>query len=495
MDASLYCSSAASFFQFCVPEKYPGSLTPGLGQSHEHTPGKYGTICLNMNDETKEFLGEVLTLSLPVGMQQIINLFVHLIDNIMVGQLGELAMTAVSISGTFAWLVNVFGMGLAHGANVVMAQDWGSGNVKRIKNLFSFIVTATAVVTMLFFVVTAFFPGQIIRIYTSIPEFIEPGVSYLSIMKYGFIIAGLSQVMLLMLQSVRSVKIGLINSIISCFTNIFFNWMFIFGHLGAPAMGVRGAAVGTIIARSIELAVTVTYILKFEKNLKFRISDFNPVLEKNFFIQFVKITTPLLIIDVLSNLVSSVQTMITGRISQYYISANSIVHQAWTILNSFCTGVAASANIMIGNLIGKNDVKKALRDVWRFVKMAVILGVVSSALVQVLLPFLMQFYKVTEDTLILTRQMGYSASFMMLFLPMCFIVFNGILKAGGQTRRLLLVDLAANWLIAIPFGYVAAFILHWHPAVLYAVLRSGNIFKAFWGLNRLWKGDWINRIS
>lgn len=448
-----------------------------------------------MDQETKKFLNEVLTLSLPVGLQQIINLLVHLIDNIMVGQLGELAITAVSISGTFTWLVHVFGMGLAHGANVVMAQDWGAGNVKRIKNLFSFIVTASACMSLLFFVLTSLFPEQIIRIYTSMEQFVAPGVSYLEIVKYSFLLSGLSQVMLLMLQSVRSVRIGLINSVISCFTNIFFNWMFIFGHFGVPAMGVRGAAVGTVIARAIELAVTVTYLLKFEKNLKFRISDFDPVLEKGFLVQFVKITTPLLIIDVLSNMVSSVQTMITGRISPYYISANSIVHQAWTILNSFCTGVAASANIMIGNLIGRGELEKALRDVWRFVRMALGLGLMSSALVQVLLPFLQQFYKVTEETRILTRQMGYSASFMMLFLPLCFIVFNGILKAGGQTRKLMRVDLAANWLIAIPAGYVAAFILHWHPAVLYAVLRSGNIFKAFWGLNKLRKGDWIHRIT
>ena len=448
-----------------------------------------------MDNETKEFIREVFTLSLPVGFQQIINLTVNMIDNIMVGQMGELAITAVSISGTFTWLVMVFGTGLAHGANVVMAQDWGSGNVQRIKKLFSFVLTMSFSAALIFFVLTSLFPDRIIQIYSSIPQFVAPGVEYLSIMKYSFLLTSISQMTLLMLQSVRSVKIGLYNSILSCFTNIFLNWVLIFGHLGFPALGIRGAALATVIARSIELVITLTYLFRFEPNLQFRPKDFHPVLEKEFLLQYIHITLPLLIIDVFSNLVSSVQTMISGRISQYYISANSIVHMAWTIPNSFCVGVSASANIMVGNLIGSSRFDTAKSYAWKFVRTALLLGVIASGLVQVILPVLSSFYKITDETRILTRQMGYAASCTVLFLPLCFVVFNGILKAGGQTRKLMYVDMAANWLIAIPFGYIAAFVLHWHPAVLYAVLRSGNLFKAGWGLLQLKKGDWIHRIA
>jgi len=448
-----------------------------------------------MDNETKEFIREVFTLSLPVGFQQIINLTVNMIDNIMVGQMGELAITAVSISGTFTWLVMVFGTGLAHEANVVMAQDWGSGNVQRIKKLFSFVITMSFSAALIFFVLTSLFPERIIQIYSSMPQFVAPGVEYLSIMKYSFLLTSISQMTLLMLQSVRSVKIGLYNSILSCFTNIFLNWVLIFGHLGFPALGIRGAALATVIARSIELVITLTYLFRFEPNLQFRPKDFHPVLEKEFLLQYIHITLPLLIIDVFSNLVSSVQTMISGRISQYYISANSIVHMAWTIPNSFCVGVSASANIMVGNLIGSSRFDTAKSYAWKFVRTALLLGVIASGLVQVILPVLSNFYKITDETRILTRQMGYAASCTVLFLPLCFVVFNGILKAGGQTRKLMYVDMAANWLIAIPFGYIAAFVLHWHPAVLYAVLRSGNLFKAGWGLLQLKKGDWIHRIA
>ena len=218
-----------------------------------------------MDNETKEFIREVFTLSLPVGFQQIINLTVNMIDNIMVGQMGELAITAVSISGTFTWLVMVFGTGLAHGANVVMAQDWGSGNVQRIKKLFSFVLTMSFSAAVIFFVLTSLFPDRIIQIYSSMPQFVAPGVEYLSIMKYSFLLTSISQMTLLMLQSVRSVKIGLYNSILSCFTNIFLNWVLIFGHLGFPALGIRGAALATVIARSIELVITLTYLFRLNR--------------------------------------------------------------------------------------------------------------------------------------------------------------------------------------------------------------------------------------
>lgn len=450
---------------------------------------------MKIDNETKEFIREVFVLALPVGIQQIINLLVNLIDNIMVGQLGELAITAVSISGTYTWLVMVAGMGMARGANVIMSQYWGAGNVKKIKQLFSFVLTASVFVAMIFFVITSLFPAQIIRIYTSIPEFVEPGVSYLSILKYSFLLTGISQTSVIMLQSVRSVKIGLYNSILSCFTNIFLNWVLIFGHFGLPAMGVRGAALATVLARAIELIITLVYLFRFEPHLKFRIHEFDPVLDKEYLMSFVRITAPLLAIDILSNLVSSVQTMITGRISPYYISANSIVHMAWTIPNSFCVGTSTACNVMIGNLIGNNEFEKAKINARRFVKTAVVFGICSSAMVQVLLPILMSYYKVTQETLILTKQMGYAASCTVLFLPMTFMVFNGILKAGGQTKKLMIVDMIANWLIAIPFGYVAAFVFHWHPAVLYAVLRSGNLFKAIWALVQLKKDNWIHKIA
>lgn len=443
----------------------------------------------------RSFIKDVFILALPVGIQQVINLSVNLIDNLMIGSLGEASISAVAICGTYCWLANTFVNGLAGGAVIIAAQDWGNQNLTRIRKLFSFVLTACFVIGVLFLIVTALFPVQILRIYSNAPEIIEPGVGYLNFIKYTFPLNSLSMAIMILLRSVRSVKLGLYNSITSCFSNVFFNWVFIYGHLGFPAMGAAGAALGTLIARGIELIVSLVYLFCLEKNLHFRPTDFQLNIGKDLFFKFIKITAPLLIIDVLGNLASSVQTMITGRISTNYVSANSIVHMAWQIPNVFCWGIGMAASIMIGNSLGRNDKAQAYKDSLRFIWTSVFFGLFSAVMVQVLLPFLIQFYNVTEATRILAKEMGYSASITVLFLATSAILCNGVIKSGGYTHKLLRIDLLANWLVAIPLGLITAFYLKWPAPVIYLVLRSGNILKTIWGLGRLKKGDWMQNIS
>ncbi|MCF0114030.1 MAG: hypothetical protein HUJ56_01660, partial [Erysipelotrichaceae bacterium] len=291
-----------------------------------------------MQTENKEFIKDVFTLALPMGLQQVINLCVTLIDSIMIGSLGEAAITAVSVCSTFGWLSYTFTNGLANGALVFAAQDYGNKNLARIKKLLSLVVTLALVSGIFFFILTTLFPVQIIKIYSNVPEIIQPGCEYLKYIKYTYPIQAISFSIVLLLRSVRSVKVGFYNSLFSCFSNVFFNWVFIYGNLGAPALGAAGAAIGTLIARIIELIVTLIYLFFIEQNLKFKPSDYSLDLPWSYILQYFQVMIPLLIIDVLSSLVSSAQTMISGRISAYYVAANSIVHMSWQIPSVFAFG-------------------------------------------------------------------------------------------------------------------------------------------------------------
>lgn len=448
-----------------------------------------------MNQENKSFIKEVTVLALPAGLQMMIESVVTLIDNIMIGSLGEAAITAVSVSSTFFWLCSTFVMAMASGASIISAQDYGQGNLGRIKRLLSFIVLVTIVISSGFTVITYAFPSQILKIYSNIPSIIAPGTAYLRYMAFSLPLWGISTAITLMLRSVRSVKIGLYNSLLSCFSNLFFNWIFIFGHLGMPAMGVAGAALGTLLARVIQFTITMIYLFFIEKNLGYRPGDFNPKISKELLQTFVRITTPILIMEVLTNLVSSIQTMITGRISENYISANAITHMAWQLPNTFCWGVGTAAGIMTGNALGSGDLRKAEKDGQRFVYTSLVFGFFSAMMVQILLPFILQFYHVTEETKRLSQQMGYMASIAVIFIAFNCIICNGVIKSGGHTKKLLLVDLLGNWLVALPLGYIAAFILHWPAYLLYLILRSGNVIKSIWGIIYLKKGKWMHKIS
>ena len=281
----------------------------------------------------------------------------------------------------------------------------------------------------------------------------------------------------------------------SCVSNVFFNWVFIYGNLGAPAMGAAGAALGTLIARVIEFVVSVVYLLLIEKNLKFRLGDFDPRLDLDFLKQYIQIAIPLLAIDVFTNFSSSVQTMITGRVNEYYLSANSIVHNSWMLPNVFLGGASMAASVMIGNAIGRKDFDKARRDSFRFVVVAAVFGLFTSAMVQVIRPILSLYYNVQMETLILAKEMGYAASISVFFQTIAIILCNGVIKAGGMTDRILKVDMIATWVLAIPIGFVCAFVIKLPAAFLYLILRGNNIVKAVWGIFQLKKGDWIKVIA
>ena len=448
-----------------------------------------------MKSESRQFVKEVFTLALPVGFQSLINNLVNMIDGVMIGSLGEASISAVSVSGTYMWLAHTFIMGLAGGASVVMAQDYGRGEIKRIKHLFSFVMVVCVVFAAIFFTLTTFFPVQILQVYSNMPSIIEPGVQYLNIIRYALVLNMMTLAIIFMLRSVRSVKLGLYNSMFSCVSNVFFNWVFIYGNLGAPAMGAAGAALGTLIARVIEFVVSVVYLLLIEKNLKFRLGDFDPRLDLDFLKQYIQIAIPLLAIDVFTNFSSSVQTMITGRVNEYYLSANSIVHNSWMLPNVFLGGASMAASVMIGNAIGRKDFDKARRDSFRFVVVAAVFGLFTSAMVQVIRPILSLYYNVQMETLILAKEMGYAASISVFFQSIAIILCNGVIKAGGMTDRILKVDMIATWVLAIPIGFVCAFVIKLPAAFLYLILRGNNIVKAVWGIFQLKKGDWIKVIA
>ena len=324
---------------------------------------------------------------------------------------------------------------------------------------------------------------------------IEPGYQYLKYIKYCFPILSLNYGIIILLRSVRSVKLGFYTSLISCGFNVFLNWVFIYGNLGAPQMGVAGAALATSISYFIQFLVSVIYLLCFEKNLQFKIRNFNPFVGKELFKKFIYVSIPLLCIDIMYNFSSSAQTMITGRISENYVTANSIVHMGWQIPDVFTQGIAMAASIIIGNSIGAKNYEKAKKDSLRFVLTSICIGIFMAFSLQMILPLLLAFYDVTLETKELAIQMGYAASITVFFGACCAILSNGVIKSGGYTNQLLRIDTISIWLIAIPLGFIGAFVLEWPAPVLYIVLRSGNIVKTIWSFYRIRKDDWIKDLT
>lgn len=441
----------------------------------------------------KDFYKEIFVLALPVAGQFLISQILQLLDNIMVGTLGEDCISAVAISFTFIWLVMTFFMGFASGSSILSAQEYGRKNIEKMKQLTATAICLNLVVAIVFFVLSSIYSPQILRLYTNQEDVIAKGVEYISIMKYSIPLYAITTTFVSMLQAAKNVKIGFINTIVSCFVNAGFNYVLIFGKFGFPALGITGAAIATLIARFCEFIVVFVYIFYMEKEIGFQSKDLWGRLDPSDFKTLIKVTLPILAIEILNNLVSSVQTSITGHISKYYVAANSIVHTAWVIPSTLSFGVSMAAGIMIGNTIGEGNQEKVQTYAKKFVSFGVIFGIINSFVLTLILPIISAQYHVSKETLELAAKMGRLAVVTVFFISIATIVCNGVIKASGQTQKLLFVDILSNWVIAIPLGYVCAFILKVPVHYIYLILRSGNIFKSIWGVIKIYSGTWYTK--
>lgn len=439
----------------------------------------------------KGFLKELAVLALPAGCQQLVTQILLMIDNVMIGHLGEVNISTVTICNTFIWLGTTLITGIMGGAVVICAQEYGRNRIDRIHRITSLLLSVNIITSGIFLILMNNFPNTIMNIYTNEAEIIQSGIEYFKIAKFSLLFNAVYLTFNYVLNSVRDVKVSLYTSIVSCVVKITMNWIFIYGNLGVKSQGINGAAISVFAARFIEMLMVIVYVLLLEKKLKYRINCFNIKVEKKLIISLFFVALPMLFMEVSNNFISSVQTMITGHISKCYLSANSIVHSAWTIPSVIYGGIAMAAGIMIGNKIGEGKIDIAKKYARNFLPTTFVAAIVGVICLHILLPILSNFYNVSNATIELARKMGNFATITSFFMAYKIILSFGVIKATGKTKDLMILDFASSWLFAIPIGYISAFVLKFPPEYLYLILRSGAIIMALWSVHQIYSGKWI----
>ena len=297
------------------------------------------------------FYRKLIAIALPVGLQSAVNMIVNLIDTVMVGTLGDTALSAVNLSSQFPYLYMTVFMGLGNAAMVIASQAWGNSRPDKVKEVLVFVLKISVPVSVLFFLAAFLFPSPILYIYTNETQIVEMGQIYLKLLSLTFLLQAFTMTIVTVLRSAGVNRLGFYTSTLACLVNMAGNWVLIFGRFGLPAMGLAGAAVATVIARIVEFAVVVWYLFHNDR-LPFSVSDFSIRGSRQMIADLKKIGTPSVISEVTQNLNVSAAAMITGRVSAYYIAANTIVHNIWTISSLFLFGLSMGASVMIGHEIG-----------------------------------------------------------------------------------------------------------------------------------------------
>lgn len=442
----------------------------------------------------RDFIKRLIMIALPIGLQSAVTMIVNLIDTVMVGTLGDIALSAVNISSQFPYLYMTVIMGIANAGLIIASQAWGNRRPERVKAMLSFCIKAALVISVFFFAASRLFPSFIISIYTDSPAIIQSGAVYLRILSWTMLLQAVPLTAVIILRAAGVNRLGFTSSLFACIANVFFNWVFIFGNLGAPALGLAGAAIGTVLARVTELAVVITGIARDQK-LSWCLADIRLGLDKAARSDFIRIGTPSIISEVTGNLNVSAAAMITGRVSEYYIAANTIVHNIWTISSLFLFGAAMGANVMIGHIIGAGNMEEADEFAGYFINISALIGFAAAILTRLIAPVITGFFNVSAETIATAAQLTRAAGIAVFFLSMQMILTKGVLRGGGQAAAVTRVDLLTCWLINIPAGFLVALVLRLDPFWIYLSLRIDYILKTVWAVWKIKKTDWIIRLN
>ena len=443
----------------------------------------------------KSFYTRVLAIMLPVAAQQAINMGVNMMDTMMLGSFGEVQLSASSLANAFYQIYQIFCMGITAGCSILMAQYWGAGRADESKQSFALGMRLTLLFGTLFTVVTAAAPEGIMKLYSDDPAVIEAGAGYLRITVWIFLIHGFGLVAAQLMRSVGQPKLGLYVSVISFAVNIFANWVFIFGNLGAPRMEIRGAALGTLIARISELVVTFVFILRIDKKLKLTIKDLLRRPSKEITDKYLKVGLPALCSDAMLGFGRTAVSMVIGRMGTVAAAANSMVQVVDRLFTVVIQGISNAASIVIGQSIGSGEKHKAQVQGKTLLYMAIAVSAVSCLLFMTVGPFTLRFYTIAEETARVTRQMMVTYSFLIIFQCIGSVMTKGVLRGGGDTRFLMAADVAFLWLISVPAGYVSGVVMGMPIYIACVFLRLDDILKSVMCVLRLNSGKWIHEVS
>lgn len=442
----------------------------------------------------KAFYRKLAAFALPVAAQQMITVGVNMADNVMLGQLGEVAMSGATLANNFIMVFQIMCMGLGMGASVLTSRFYGMQDSTGLKKTVILMFRLELIVASLFALTSALLPGGVMRLYTPEDGVIRAGIGYLLISVPCFYMHGYALTASLVLRSVGKGSVPLISSVCSFFINIFFNWVFIFGHLGAPAMGVNGAALGTLIARVVEFSVTMGYLLFKDSNISLRLCDLlMPV--KDIAGQYVRISIPVLISDTLLGLGNSAVSVVMGHIGAVFVAANAITSVTMQLATVVIQGISQASCSITGITLGRGEIEKAQAQGITFAALGFAIGAVGCVIILAISSTVIGFYNITDETRALAEQLMRAVAVVVLFQSANSILTKGVLRGGGDTRFLMVADIMFLWCASIPLGALSGLVWHWPGFWILIALRIDQFIKAGWCLFRLKSGKWIKAVQ
>ncbi len=440
------------------------------------------------------FYKSIFSISLPIATQNLITFAISMVDTIMLGRLGEISLSASAIGNNIFFILAVIIFGVGSASSVMGAQYFGKKDIKSIHKIMAIMYRICLLLAIFFTFISFFFSKQLISIFTDDKLVIVEGASYLRIISLGYILYALTSCTITILRSVKTIKISLLVYSVALVVNIFLNWVLIFGNLGFPALGVAGAAIATVLSRCSEILVILIFMSKFESKIKFKFKHLK-LLDKVMFKDFIKVSTPIILNEFFWAIGSSMICIIVARMGTNVVAANSINNVVNQFATLFIHGLSSASSVIIGNTVGEGDKKKVMEYANTICVLSIFMGILAGLTIYFLRPIAVNLYNISDDTKAIACEIMIATSIVSIFRALSANILMGILRGGGDNRFVFWLEMSFLWFIAIPLGFIAAFVLKLPIVLVFLIIRSDEILKSFIGAFRVIRGKWIHDVT
>ncbi len=441
-----------------------------------------------------KFLVKLLQLASPIMLQQFIFSSLGMVDTLMIGQLGDTAVAAVGIANQVFFLVTLLFFGVTSGSAIFTAQYWGQKDIPRINQVLGLSLVISLAGGGIFALAALIAPAWIMNIYTNDPAVIYQGSEYLRVIALSYFLTAVTYSYSAILRSIEHVRLPMTVSLVALSLNTLLNYGLILGHFGLPALGVRGAAIATMIARLVETGLMLSLVYSQKLPLATQLRDlfqWNRIPFQRFF----RTTLPVIITETVWSLGTTTYNAIYAHISTESIAAYNIAITLDRLVFVVFIGLAHACAIMIGNQIGAGDTKTAAIFGKKYMLIGLIGAVLSGLVIFLLKNPILTLYKVTPLTLEFANRVLLVMIFSLPIRSMNLIVLIGILRSGGDTIYAMLIDAGITWVVGVPMALLGAFVFKLPIYWVYSMVLAEEITKLILGLIRFFQDRWAHTLT
>jgi len=430
----------------------------------------------------------------PIAFQYLMASLVTASDAFMLGFLNQDSLSAASLAGQIAFVFSLFFGAFVFGLTVLAAQYWGKGDNKTTEEVLAITMRYSLLVGLVFTLGTAFFPKQIMLIFTSDSTLISKGADYLRMVSLSYLLTGFTQAYFGMMKVCDRAKLSTVIGSLSVVLNIILNSFLIFGIGIFPKMGVEGAALATVLSRVFETIMVIIAVARkrcppLHIGLMFRLN--NKELHKDYW----KYTVPLLINQLGWGGGVTMYSVIMGHLGSDAVAANSIASIVRSIIASLCWGIAAGVGIILGGMLGRNELEEAKKAGGSFVRFSILIGVASGLVILAITPLVLYFIQLEPQAQYYLKYMMFMAAYYIIGNSLNSTIIAGIFPSGGDTRFGMWCDVITLWCVVVPLGMIGAFLLKLPVLAVAFILTLDEFVKIPAVYKHYMKFKWVKNIT